>query len=247
MPNHNATVAVITGGTQGLGRAIAETLLAEGCKRLVLVGQDREKGARVVCDMKDMADVIFLSADLADLDQARSALDAALTRFGRVTALVNAAAKTAHGSILDTSAGTWDQIHNINARAPLFSAATFCTGRDCGGLFGLGGQYMRYGGPLRSRFSGPLRGQQGGAGQYHPQRGGGAWRASYPRQRGQLRLDGHRYGCQAAAWATCATNACCGTCVLYAFARFWCYDRIGGGFRPKRKRGNDPIGDDDAK
>lgn len=133
MPNHNATVAVITGGTQGLGRAIAETLLAEGCKRLVLVGQDREKGARVVCDMKDMADVIFLSADLADLDQARSALDAALTQFGRVTALVNAAAKTAHGSILNTSAVTWDQIHNINARAPFFLLQHFAQAAIAGG------------------------------------------------------------------------------------------------------------------
>ena len=36
---HSQTVAVVTGGSQGLGRAIAEALIAEGCRKLVIAGR----------------------------------------------------------------------------------------------------------------------------------------------------------------------------------------------------------------
>ncbi|MGB4827917.1 MAG: KR domain-containing protein, partial [Paracoccaceae bacterium] len=39
MPDHRESVAVIAGGTQGLGLAIAERLIAEGCTRLVIAGR----------------------------------------------------------------------------------------------------------------------------------------------------------------------------------------------------------------
>jgi NAD(P)-dependent dehydrogenase (short-subunit alcohol dehydrogenase family) len=133
MPNHDATVAVITGGTQGLGRAAAEALLAEGCRRMVLVGRDDDKGARAIAEMTDQADVIFCAADLADLAQVQGVMDVALARFGRITALVNAAATTARGSILDTTPLVWDQHLNTNARAPFFLLQRFALAAISGG------------------------------------------------------------------------------------------------------------------
>ena len=44
MPDHSGTVAVITGGAQGLGLAIAERLVAEGCRKLVISGRNVTKG-----------------------------------------------------------------------------------------------------------------------------------------------------------------------------------------------------------
>ena len=46
MPDHSRTVAVITGGAQGLGLSIAERLVAEGCRKLVISGRNGGRIAR---------------------------------------------------------------------------------------------------------------------------------------------------------------------------------------------------------
>lgn len=126
MPDHSSTVAVITGGAQGLGRAIAETLLAEGCTRLIISGRNVEKGEAAAADMRSTrADVAFLRADMMDVAQAQLLMDRAVQRFGRVTALVNAAAATDRGSILDTTPEAWDALMNANARGPFFALQRF--------------------------------------------------------------------------------------------------------------------------
>ena len=64
MPDHAETVAVISGGTQGLGLAIAERLIAEGCGRLVLSGRDARKGEAAAEALRATgADVAFVAAD----------------------------------------------------------------------------------------------------------------------------------------------------------------------------------------
>jgi NAD(P)-dependent dehydrogenase (short-subunit alcohol dehydrogenase family) len=126
MQDHRDTVALITGGAQGLGLAVAEQLLAEGCGRLALVGRSREKGAAAVAALQARgAEVVFLCADLADVAQAQGAVDQALARFGRVTALVNAAAATDRGGILDTTPEAWDTLMAINTRGPFFTLQRF--------------------------------------------------------------------------------------------------------------------------
>lgn len=125
MPDHSATTALITGGAQGLGLAVAEALLAEGCRRLVLVGRDAEKGGWVAQSLQGQADVIFVQADLAQIDAVHKVIPAALAKFGRLTALVNCAGNTARGSILDATPQGWDMLMNTNARAPFFLLQDF--------------------------------------------------------------------------------------------------------------------------
>ena len=48
---HAGTRALVTGGAQGLGLAIARRLIAEGCSRLVLAGRDVEKGRAVAGEL----------------------------------------------------------------------------------------------------------------------------------------------------------------------------------------------------
>lgn len=120
-------VAVITGGGQGLGEATARLMAARGAAGLVLVGRDRVKGeatAASVAETSD-ADVLFVSADLAQPDAPASVMATTDERFGRVDALVNAAALTVRGSVWDTDAALWDQMYAVNTRAPalLISAA----------------------------------------------------------------------------------------------------------------------------
>lgn len=114
---HDDTAALVIGGTQGLGLAIAERLRAEGCTRLVLAARDEEKGQAAAARLG----AEFLAVDLADTRGVIALVDMAAERMGRVTALVNAAALTDRGSVLDTTPEVWDRLMDTNARGPFFA------------------------------------------------------------------------------------------------------------------------------
>ena len=119
---HAGTRALITGGAQGLGLAIARRLAAEGCTRLVLSGRDKDKGraaARALA-AETGAEVDFCAADLADLDACRRLADAADVCLDGANALVLAAAACDRGSLLDTTPEIWARLIDTNARGPFF-------------------------------------------------------------------------------------------------------------------------------
>ena len=121
MERNSETRAIVTGGAQGIGLAIATRLVQEGCKAVALVGRSAEKGAKVVADLEKLgAEAIFVSADVSNPDDCERAVATALDRFGGVNALVNAAASSARGSLLETTPELFDHLFNTNVRGPLF-------------------------------------------------------------------------------------------------------------------------------
>jgi NAD(P)-dependent dehydrogenase (short-subunit alcohol dehydrogenase family) len=123
---HADTCALITGGSQGLGLAIARELVAQGCTRLVLTGRDPEKGEAAAASLcEHRVEAAFLAVDMGDVAQVPAMVDAAAERMGRVTALVNSAAATERGSILDTDPNLWDRVLDVNARGPFFALQRF--------------------------------------------------------------------------------------------------------------------------
>src|SRR3989338_8043417 len=126
MPDHKDTVAIITGGSQGLGFAIAQRLIAEGCQRLVIAGRSVTKGEAAAKRLREAgADVQFLRADMGRVKDAMTMVDHAIARFGQVNALVNAAAATDRGSILDSTPEAWENLMGVNARGPFFAIQRF--------------------------------------------------------------------------------------------------------------------------
>ena len=126
MPDHKDTVAVIAGGTQGLGLAIAERLVAEGCIRLVIAGRRPDEGVAAADRLRRFGvDAHFQMTDMGRVEDALALIDWAADRFGQVNALVNAAATTERASILDCSPADFDRHIAVNTRGPFFALQRF--------------------------------------------------------------------------------------------------------------------------
>ena len=114
-------IAVVTGGTQGLGETVARLFAERGAAGLVICGRNAERGAKVAAELTDAGcQTHFEQADLARVQDCRRVIAAADQTFGSLHVLVNAAAITDRGTILDTSEDLFDQMFAVNTRAPFF-------------------------------------------------------------------------------------------------------------------------------
>ena len=115
-------VAVVTGGTQGLGAAVARQLALAGASGLVICGRSEDKGRAVAERIQAETGVkaVFVVADLGQVADCRQVIAAADAAFGRVDVLVNAAGLTDRGNLLNTSEDLFDRMFAVNVRAPFF-------------------------------------------------------------------------------------------------------------------------------
>jgi NAD(P)-dependent dehydrogenase (short-subunit alcohol dehydrogenase family) len=115
-------IAVVTGGTQGLGATIARLFADRGAEGVVICGRNRDKGEAKAKEISDATatKVVYQQADLEKVEDARAVIARADKEFGRVDALVNAAAITDRGNILDTSPELFDRMFAVIVRAPFF-------------------------------------------------------------------------------------------------------------------------------
>lgn len=114
-------VALVTGSTQGIGRAIAEGLSRAGAAGLVVTGRDRSRGEAVATQFEAAGTpTSFVAAELGDADAPEKLAGECLRRFGRIDLLVNAAALTDRSSFLDADLANWGRLFDVNARAPFF-------------------------------------------------------------------------------------------------------------------------------
>ncbi len=126
MGAHDDTGALVTGGSQGLGLAIARELIAQGCRRIVITTRDIHKGDHAASGLAAMgADAHVLTLDMGDIDKVQTMVASAVDRIGPVNALVNCAANTDRGTILDTTPERWDAIMDPNAKGPFFALQGF--------------------------------------------------------------------------------------------------------------------------
>jgi NAD(P)-dependent dehydrogenase (short-subunit alcohol dehydrogenase family) len=117
--------AIITGGTRGIGAAIA-TALAQRKLRLVLNGRNEDDEVRSqLATLKALTDVCFVPGDAADPATSVALVNEARARFGRVDYVVPAAGGAHPGKITDLSAAQWELAFNVHVHAVfhLFRAA----------------------------------------------------------------------------------------------------------------------------
>ncbi len=119
---HAGTRALVTGGSQGIGLAIARRLVTEGCRNIVIASRDPDKGRDAAIALAELgAEAGFVLVEMGDTDSVLAMVAQAAARMGGVNALVNAAALTDRGGVLDTTPAEWDRMMAINARGPFFA------------------------------------------------------------------------------------------------------------------------------
>lgn len=123
-------ILLVTGATQGLGRAIGEAAAREGASGVAIVGRSAAKAeaaaaaivaAGVRAGSRQGTEVLQIIADLSTAGEAERAVAETIERFGRVDALVNAAGATTRGTLLDTSRELLREHYALNLEAPFMT------------------------------------------------------------------------------------------------------------------------------
>lgn len=109
-------VIIVTGGTSGIGQAIAERAVAEGA-RVLVHGIERADGEAVVKKLGAAA-TLHLD-DLVDPTSPSRIVAAAINAYGGIDAIVNNAAIVARSSLSTTTASFFDRMMAVNVRAPM--------------------------------------------------------------------------------------------------------------------------------
>ena len=146
-------VAVVTGGAQGIGKAIADALAADGCA--VAVWDVDEAKANAAAGA--FAAGLGVAVDVADLESVRSAAAATEAALGPVGVLVNNAGIDVIGPFLDSDPNDWNRVIAVNYRGQLntcFSLAPGMVERGWGRIVNIASDAARVGSSGEAVYSG---------------------------------------------------------------------------------------------
>jgi ribitol 2-dehydrogenase len=107
-------VALVTGASSGIGRALALTLAREGAQ-LALVGRSAERLAETAAGLGGEA--LVLPADLTQPAEVEGVVAATLQRFGRIDILAANAGLYIPGDVIDGDADAWDELLTVNVNS----------------------------------------------------------------------------------------------------------------------------------
>jgi 3-oxoacyl-[acyl-carrier protein] reductase len=116
-------VALVTGGTRGIGAAISRRLAAEGMAVAMLYLDRSSEAAALVAELEASgAEALAIRVDVADLASLGTAIDEVLGHFGNLDVLVNNAGLSIVGPLPDYAPDAFDRVFAVNVRAPFYAA-----------------------------------------------------------------------------------------------------------------------------
>lgn len=115
MESMKGQVAIVTGGTAGIGKAIAKKLAAQDVQ-VVIIGRDAERGAACVQEIGEDR-VTFYRADVSDKKDVDSVVKQIVEKYSKVDILINNAGITKDQLLMRMSEEEWDQVMAINLKS----------------------------------------------------------------------------------------------------------------------------------
>lgn len=111
-------VVLVVGATSGVGAGVARAASAAGA-HVAAGGRTRSSGEAVVAGLGGPG--VFVQGDVSDPAQAKAMVTDTIAAFGRIDCLVNSAAVTSRGTLLDTTPELFDEHVSTNLRGPFFT------------------------------------------------------------------------------------------------------------------------------
>src|SRR3989449_11014115 len=130
--------ALVTGGSRGIGAAIAKRLAADGASVAITYTKGGDAAARVVKEIERAGGrAIAIQADAADADAVKAAVEKTVATFGRLDVLVNSAGTAIPKPFEETTLEEMDRVIDINIRGVFIATQAAL-------------KHMKSGGPLTS-------------------------------------------------------------------------------------------------
>ncbi len=116
-------VALVTGGSRGIGRAIVLKLAEEGADVIINFFRNRQAAEQTAAEIASKGGTAsIIKAHVGDAEKINSMFETITTNFGRLDIFINNAASGAARSVLELDSQAWDWTMDINAKAFLFCA-----------------------------------------------------------------------------------------------------------------------------
>ena len=153
----NDKVAIITGGTRGIGFAIAKTYLENGAK-VAIAGSRQETVDKALEKLSEYGDkVIGICPNLCDPAAVATAFDEVKNRFGRLDILVNNAGISSTTKLYDFTVEEFDNVFNLNVKAVFVcaqAAAKIMKEQGSGVILNTSSMVAEYGQPSGCAYPG---------------------------------------------------------------------------------------------
>ena len=121
MNEHAGSAALVTGGSSGIGRAVAELLAAGGASVAVCsVDADEARAVAGAITVRGHT-AVPVTADVRDPASVAAAVHATVAAFGSLDTLVTSAGVQAYGTAADTDDATWDDVFAVNVKGVFFA------------------------------------------------------------------------------------------------------------------------------
>jgi NAD(P)-dependent dehydrogenase (short-subunit alcohol dehydrogenase family) len=118
MPSLSNRIALVTGSTSGIGKAIAQHFASLGAA-VVVHGTNAANGTAVTDGIRESGGrAVFVAGNLTDVDDCHQVVSTAVREFGGLDVLVNNAADFTRGTVESVPLAIWDRIMAVNLRAP---------------------------------------------------------------------------------------------------------------------------------
>lgn len=118
----NGKVAIVTGGSRGLGKAIAEGLAQAGAD-VAVVSRTKNEGEQSAQDLRRFGrKALAVQVDLARVSEIYSMFDQVVVNLGRVDILVNAAGNNIRKPVVDFTEEDWESLMSVQLKAVFFAS-----------------------------------------------------------------------------------------------------------------------------